>query len=150
MPLSRLRISEGLYMRTHTYKISALWWSPLMHEHSKRKIWWHFWPREFFTFMKSGCTLLSQIQYPNITNVRPGWSFHTKSSKNVLDIFTIFAWIPPYSDPFQTLLWVSELWSSNSLHLNQGLIWGFQTFCNSLVVAPRDFLPTISNIVGCF
>ena len=33
---------------------------------------------------------------------------------------------------FQTLLWVSELWSSNSLHLNRGLIWGFQTFCTSL------------------
>ena len=43
---------------------------------------------------------------------------------------------------FQTLLWVSELWSSNSLHLNWGLIWAFQTFCTSLSInghCPQDF-----------
>ena len=43
---------------------------------------------------------------------------------------------------FQTLLWVSELWSSNSLHLNWGLIWAFQTFCTSLSIGghcPQDF-----------
>ena len=62
-----------------------------------------------------------------------------------------FAGIPTYSDSFETLLWVSESRSSNSLHLNRGLIWGFQTFCTSLSSTghhPRDFMPTISKIVG--